>query len=76
MGPLRYLIFYLTGGMIAGLLQAYIYPSSSTPAITAIGVFFIGTFIRNQPSNPTCIPMNPGHDNPCSEINNFLLKLS
>lgn len=32
-----YLIFYLIGGMIAGLLQAFFYPNSSTPAIGASG---------------------------------------
>ena len=37
MGSLRYLIFYLLGGLAAGLLQTYILPSSLVPMIGASG---------------------------------------
>ena len=37
MGGFRYLLFYLLSGMAAGLLQAYILPSSTTPMIGASG---------------------------------------
>lgn len=36
-GSIRYLIFYLIGGIIAGLLQASIIPNSKIPAIGASG---------------------------------------
>src|SRR6266542_1010982 len=37
MGSLRYLIFYFLGGAAAGLLQAYILPTSTEPMIGASG---------------------------------------
>ncbi len=37
MGPRRYLLFYLLGGIIAGLLQVLITPDSTIPAIGASG---------------------------------------
>jgi membrane associated rhomboid family serine protease len=37
MGSFRYLLFYLLGGTAAGLLQAYILPTSTTPMIGASG---------------------------------------
>jgi membrane associated rhomboid family serine protease len=37
MGRMRYLIFYLLGGVAAGLLQTYILPASTTPMIGASG---------------------------------------
>jgi len=37
MGGIRYLIFYLLSGISAGLLQAYILPSSTVPMIGASG---------------------------------------
>lgn len=37
MGKIRYLVFYLSGGVAAALLQTYILPSSQTPMIGASG---------------------------------------
>jgi len=37
MGGVRYLIFYLLSGMAAGLLQAYVLPTSAEPMIGASG---------------------------------------
>ncbi|HUF00071.1 MAG TPA: rhomboid family intramembrane serine protease [Anaerolineales bacterium] len=37
MGKIRYLIFYLLGGVAAGLLQTYVLPFSSVPMIGASG---------------------------------------
>jgi len=37
MGSVRYLIFYLLGGTVAGLLQTYVLPSSEYPMIGASG---------------------------------------
>lgn len=37
MGSLRYLIFYLLGGVAAGFLQAFVNPGSTVPAIGASG---------------------------------------
>jgi len=37
MGSFRYLIFYLLGGAAAGLLQAYVLPTSTEPMIGASG---------------------------------------
>jgi membrane associated rhomboid family serine protease len=37
MGKIRYLFFYLLSGLAAGLLQAYILPSSQMPMIGASG---------------------------------------
>src|SRR5215203_2903667 len=37
MGSFRYLLFYLLSGAAAGLLQAYILPTSTTPMIGASG---------------------------------------
>src|SRR5215207_1665563 len=37
MGGIRYLIFYLLGGTVAGLLQTYVLPSSEDPMIGASG---------------------------------------
>jgi membrane associated rhomboid family serine protease len=37
MGGVRYLLFYLLGGTAAGLLQAFILPSSTVPMIGASG---------------------------------------
>lgn len=37
MGHLRYLIFYLVGGVIAGLAHVWVYPASSIPTVGASG---------------------------------------
>lgn len=37
LGSIRYLIFYLIGGIIAGLMQAYFFQNSRIPAIGASG---------------------------------------
>ena len=37
MGSVRFLIFYLISGFIGAIIQAYIYPNSSVPAIGASG---------------------------------------
>ena len=37
MGSIRYPIFYLLSGVAAGLLQTYVWPSSTTPMIGASG---------------------------------------
>ena len=37
MGSLRYLVFYLLGGLIGGLAQVYVDPASNIPAIGASG---------------------------------------
>lgn len=37
MGPMRYLIFYLLGGMVAGLLQFYFTENTSLPSLGASG---------------------------------------
>src|SRR4030066_403733 len=37
MGSVRFLIFYLISGFIGAIIQAYIYPNSSVPAIGARG---------------------------------------
>ena len=37
MGPGRYLVFYLLGGITANLMQAWAYPHSTVPAIGASG---------------------------------------
>jgi membrane associated rhomboid family serine protease len=37
LGSIRYLIFYLIGGIIAGLMQAYAFPNSNIPAVGASG---------------------------------------
>jgi len=36
-GPLRYLLFYLAGGVVAGLTQAFFSPDASVPALGASG---------------------------------------
>jgi membrane associated rhomboid family serine protease len=37
MGGIRYLVFYLLSGIVAGLMQAYILPTSQVPMIGASG---------------------------------------
>jgi membrane associated rhomboid family serine protease len=37
MGHVRYLVFYMLGGIIANLMQAYVYPTSTIPSIGASG---------------------------------------
>jgi membrane associated rhomboid family serine protease len=37
MGPGRYLFFYLAGGVVANLLQAFVFPQSNLPAVGASG---------------------------------------
>jgi membrane associated rhomboid family serine protease len=37
LGKIRYLIFYLLGGVAAGLLQSYVLPASPVPMIGASG---------------------------------------
>jgi len=37
MGPFNYLVFYILGGLVANLMQAFIYPTSKMPAIGASG---------------------------------------
>jgi membrane associated rhomboid family serine protease len=37
MGPIKYLSFYLLGGLVAGLLQFAVYPTSTIPTLGASG---------------------------------------
>jgi membrane associated rhomboid family serine protease len=61
MGSLRYLVFYLSGGVVAGLLQAIIDPNSTVPAIGASGAIaaVLGGYILLFPKSRviTLIPL-------------------
>ncbi|MFN2304071.1 MAG: rhomboid family intramembrane serine protease, partial [Anaerolineales bacterium] len=61
MGSLRYLVFYLSGGVVAGLLQAVINPNSTVPAIGASGAIaaVLGGYILLFPKSRviTLIPL-------------------
>jgi len=54
MGPVRYLVFYLLGGLVAGLAQIAINPTSTVPnlgasgAIAAVMGAFLITFPRDR----------------------------
>jgi membrane associated rhomboid family serine protease len=54
MNPLRYLVFYLVGGMVAMLAQVAVIPSSTVPnlgasgAIAAVMGAFLVTYPRDQ----------------------------
>ena len=47
MGPLRYLVFYLLSGMVANLMQAFVFKTSMIPAIGASGAIagVLGAYI-------------------------------
>jgi membrane associated rhomboid family serine protease len=51
MGGLRYLIFYLLSGVAAGLMQAYILPTSQAPMIGASGAIagVLGAYLISYP---------------------------
>jgi membrane associated rhomboid family serine protease len=57
MGPFNYLVFYILGGLVANLMQAFIYPTSKMPAIGAsgaiagvLGAYFLsGLFALSTP---------------------------
>jgi membrane associated rhomboid family serine protease len=46
MGPFNYLVFYILGGLVANLIQAFIYPTSKMPAIGASGAI-AGVLVQN-----------------------------
>ncbi len=54
MGPIRYLLFYLIGGVVAGVTQAAVMPTSTIPnlgasgAIAAVMGAFLTTYPRDQ----------------------------
>jgi membrane associated rhomboid family serine protease len=51
MGPVRYLLFYLLGGLVATLAQALIAPSSTIPNLGASGAIaaVMGAFLITYP---------------------------
>ena len=53
LGKLRYLIFYLLSGVAAGLLQAYLLPTSAVPMIGASGAIagVLGAYLILSPGS-------------------------
>jgi membrane associated rhomboid family serine protease len=51
MGPVRYLVFYLLGGLVATVAQVLILPSSTVPNLGASGAIaaVMGTFLITYP---------------------------
>ena len=51
LGPIGFLFFYLVGGLIAGLVQAYVTPDSNVPTIGASGAIaaVLGAYIASFP---------------------------
>ncbi len=51
MGPMKFLIFYLIGGVVAMLAQVYAYPSSTIPNLGASGAIaaVMGAFLVTYP---------------------------
>jgi membrane associated rhomboid family serine protease len=51
MGPLRYLLFYLLGGLVATLAQVFIAPTSTVPNLGASGAIaaVMGAFLVTYP---------------------------
>ncbi|MBI3361662.1 MAG: rhomboid family intramembrane serine protease [Chloroflexi bacterium] len=61
MGPLRYLFFYLLGGIVAGLTQVIVDPASRVPAIGASGAIagVLGAYLVLFPNSRvyTLVPL-------------------
>ena len=53
MGPFRYLVFYLVGGLVAMLAQVAISPSSTVPSLGASGAIaaVMGAFLVTYPAD-------------------------
>jgi membrane associated rhomboid family serine protease len=51
MGPLRFLVFYLLGGLVAMLAQVYFLPTSTVPTLGASGAIasIMGAFLVTYP---------------------------
>jgi len=60
-GSFRYLIFYLSGGLVSAIIQAMVYPTSQVPAIGASGAIaaILGAYILLYPKSRviTLIPL-------------------